>query len=66
LKVIHNRFYKLFKGINGVFFLVGIELVILLSDLILAVKTLNFLERKAILGKVEEGRIAKIDSLKGN
>jgi hypothetical protein len=38
----------------------------LLSDLILAVKTLNFLERKAILGKVEEGRIAKIDSLKGN
>jgi hypothetical protein len=37
-----------------VFFLVGIELVILLSDLILAVKTLNFLERKAILGKVEE------------
>jgi hypothetical protein len=36
-----------------------------LSDLILAVKTLNFLERKAILGKVEEGRIAKIDSLKG-
>jgi hypothetical protein len=30
-----------------------------LSDLILAVKTLNFLERKAILGKVE-GRIAKI------
>jgi hypothetical protein len=45
-------------------FLVGIELVILLSDLILAVKTLNFLERKAILGKVE-GRIAKIDSLKG-
>jgi hypothetical protein len=35
-----------------------------LSDLILAVKTLNFLERKA--GKVEEGRIAKIDSLKGN
>jgi hypothetical protein len=49
-----------------VFFLVGIELVILLSDLILAVKTLNFLERKVILGKVEEGRIAKIDSLKGN
>jgi hypothetical protein len=40
------------------------RMVILLSDLILAVKTLNFLERK-ILGKVEEGRIAKIDSLKG-
>jgi hypothetical protein len=62
LKVIHNRFYKLFKGIN----LSGWNRIgdSLLSDLILAVKTLNF--RKAILGKVEEGRIAKIDSLKGN
>jgi hypothetical protein len=54
LKVIHNRFYKLFKGINGV--LSGWNRIgdSLLSDLILAVKTLNFLERKAILGKVEE------------
>jgi hypothetical protein len=36
-----------------------------LSDPILAVKMLN-LERKAMLGKVEQRRMAKIDSLKGN
>jgi hypothetical protein len=37
-----------------------------LSDLILAIKMLNHLELKAMLGKVEQRRMAKIDSLKGN
>jgi hypothetical protein len=45
------------------FFLVGIDS--LLSDLILAVKTLIFLSEN--IGKSRRrGRIAKIDSLKGN